>query len=238
MTIPDEQRRQVLESLYASGDGPIVTSRLCEMCRVTTATSGASVMLITDDVTRGSICVSDDISELIEELQYTLGEGPCIDAHHQRQPVVEPDLAEPRVARWAAFGPPAVAAGVRAVFGFPISVGPVRLGALSLYRNRPGPLTVVQHADAVLLADAAAQLIIDLQTHAAPGAIGPGLEAAGNFRFVVHQAAGMVAVQLAIDVADALIRLRAYAFVNGRGVSDVAADVVARQLRFDRIDDR
>lgn len=195
-------------------------------------------MLIVNDITRGSICVSNDVSDLIEELQFTLGEGPCIDAYHQRQVVTEPDLAVPVVARWQAFTPPAVAAGVRAVFGFPITAGTVRLGALNLYRDQPGPLTALQHADALLLANAAAHVIIDLQADAAPGTIGRGLEASGNFRFVVHQASGMVAAQLAITVDDAMLRLRAYAFVHGRGVSDVAAEVVARQLRFDTGDDQ
>jgi len=232
MTSSDEDRRRILDSLH-DGDS-VATSRLCEVCRAATATNGAGIMLITNEVTRGTICVTNDVSELIEELQFTLGEGPCIDAYDLRAPVTEPDLAAPIVARWTAFTPPAVAAGVRAVFGFPISVGTVRLGALNLYREHPGPLTARQHSDAVLLAGAAAEMIIEMQADAAPGAIGSGLEAGSNFRFVVHQAAGMIAVQLGIDVADALIRLRAYAFVDGAGVSDVAAEVVARRLRFDQ----
>ena len=51
-------------------------------------------------------------------------------------------------------------------------------------------------------------------------------------RAEVHQAAGMASVQLGVSVMDALARLRAYAFVHDRGVAEVAADVVARRLRF------
>jgi hypothetical protein len=54
-------------------------------------------MLIAEDGPHGSICTTDEVSALIEELQYTLGEGPCVDAHREQRPVVEPDLANPDV---------------------------------------------------------------------------------------------------------------------------------------------
>ena len=62
---------------------------------------------------------------------------PSLDDRHDL-PVTEPDLALPITARWQAFAPPAVEAGVRAVFGFPLRVGAARLGALSLWRDHPG----------------------------------------------------------------------------------------------------
>ena len=195
-------------------------------------------MLLAGDRPQGSVCTTDAVSTLIEELQYTLGEGPCIDAHRQHTPVAEPDLADPATMRWTAFARSAVDAGARAVFGFPVSIGDVHVGALNLYRDRPGPLTDEQHADALVMADVAARAIITMQADAAPGALAPELESGGNFRFVVHQAAGMVAVQLGVPVDDALLRLRAHAFSSGRTVSDVAADVVARRLRFDDRADR
>ena len=105
------------------------------------------------------------------------------------------------------------------------------LGALTLYRDRPGPLNHAQHTDALLFADTAAEVIIEMQAAAGPGALGAEAEPATNFRFVVHQAAGMVSVQLDITVADALIRLRAHGFATGRLVTDVAEDVVARRLQ-------
>ena len=68
---------------------------------------------------------------------------------------------------------PVIDAGVRAVFGFPLRVGAVRLGALNLYRDQPGPLADEQHADALVLADVAAELILMLQAHAPPGCSQP-----------------------------------------------------------------
>ena len=67
------------------------------------------------------------------------GEGPCVDACRQDQVVAEPGLADPVTRRWLAFTPPALAAGARAVSGFLLRVGTVRLGALNLYPGLPRP---------------------------------------------------------------------------------------------------
>jgi hypothetical protein len=144
--------------------------------------------------------------------------------------VAEPDLADPLTQRWLAFSPAALRAGVRAVFGFPLQVGTVRLGALNLYRDRPGPLSGEQHADTLVLADVAARWVLQAQAGAAPGALAGELGSGAEFHFAVHNAAGIVSVQEGISVADALIRLRAFAFASDRRLADVARDVIARRL--------
>ena len=169
--------------------------------------TGAGIMLMSGDVPHGSLCTTDEVSTLIERLQYDLGEGPCVDAYQLDRPVLEPDLAEPATPRWLAFAGPALTAGVRAVFGFPLHVGAVRLGALNLYCDRAGPLGEDQHADALVMAEVAAQTILLLQANAPPGIVAAELEAGADFQLVVHQAAGMVAVQLGVTVAQALVRL-------------------------------
>ena len=115
----------------------------------------------------------------------------------------------------------------------PSRSGEVRLGALNLYRDQPGPLTDDQHADALVMADVAAQAVLLMQANAPPGKLAAELEASADFQYVVHQASGMVAAQLDVSVGQALIRLRAYAFGNDRPLTEVAEDVVARTLRFD-----
>ncbi len=190
---------------------------------------------MSDDLPRGSLCTSNTVSALIEQLQFGLGEGPCVDAYRQDRPVLEPDLAHPSTPRWFAFAPPAIEAGVLAVFGFPLQVGAVRLGALNLYRDRPGPLRDEQHADALVMSDVAAQAIIVLQANAPSGKLAAALEQGADFQYVVHQASGMVAVQLDVSVAQALVRLRAYAFGNDRSLAEVADAIVGRRLRFDDV---
>lgn len=229
--MPADRLLRILARL-ADNDGTAEASRLCVVCAEVTEMTGAGIMLLSGEAPQGSVCTTNDVSALIEELQYTLGEGPCLDAHHSRRPVIETDLAVPTTSRWTQFTRSAVDAGVRAVFGFPMSIDDVAVGALNLYRDRPGPMSDDQHTDAEIMAAIAARSIVAMQAGAAPGALAPGLEASGNFRFVVHQAAGMVAAQLDVPVAEALIRLRARAYSSGRAVSDLAADVVARRFRF------
>jgi GAF domain len=188
-------------------------------------------MLMSGDIPRGSLCTTDEVSQLIEELQYTLGEGPCLDACQQGQVVAEPDLADPVTRRWPAFTSPALQAGVRAIFGFPLRVGTAHLGALNLYRDMPGPLTGDQHADALVVADVAARWVLEAQAGAPPDTVAEELEVGADFHFAVHNAAGIVSVQEGISVTEALIRLRAFAFSSDRLLAEVARDVIARRLR-------
>jgi len=198
-----------------------------------TGADGAGVMLMSGEIPRGSLCTSNTVSHLIEELQYTLGEGPCVDAYQQDKVVTEPDLADPVIRRWPAFTPPTLQAGVRAVFGFPLRAGTVRLGALNLYRDRSGPLSGDQHADALVVADVAARWVLEAQAGAPLDTVADELEAGADFHFVVHNAAGIVSVQRQVSVTEALIRLRAYAFTSDRLLTDVAEDVVAHRLRLE-----
>jgi len=195
--------------------------------------SGAGIMMMSGDVQRGSLCTTNTVSALIEELQFSLGEGPCLDAFHHEEPVLEPDLANPDERRWMAFTGPALDAGVRAIFGFPISIGTVKLGALNLYRDAPGALTQQQHSDCLMLADIVCRSVIMMQAHATPGQLAQEFEAGADFELLVHQASGMVAAQLGASVGQALIRMQAHAFGNDTTLRSVARAVVGRNLRFD-----
>src|SRR5487761_1752788 len=228
-----ERRLRILNRLVGKGAPELETRRLCEVCAEVTDMTGAGLMLMSGDAPRGAVCTTNDVSAHIEQWQDAFGEGPCVDAFREDRPVLEPNLAYPISSRWLAFALPAVEAGVRAVFGFPLQVGAVRLGALNLYCDRPGPLTEDQHADALVMADVAAQALLVMQANAPPGQLAVELEACSDFQTVVHQASGMVAAQLDVSVGQALIRLRAHAFGNERPLVQVAGAVVDRNLRFD-----
>ncbi len=186
--------RRILAALSAEGN-TWSSARLCGVCPGILGVSGAGIMLMSGDIPRGSLGTTDEVSHLIEELQYTLGEGPCVDAYRQDNVVAEPDLTDPLTRRWPAFTPPVLEAGVRAVFGFPLRFGAVRLGALDFYRDRPGPLSDDQHADALVIADVTARLVLETQAGAPPGTVAEELEAGADFHFAVHNAAGMISVQ-------------------------------------------
>jgi hypothetical protein len=229
-----DRRARIVARILAAGGSPSTPGPLCEVAADIIGLTGAGVMVLHDGVPQASLCSTGPVSALIEELQYTLGEGPCIDAYRTGTVIGESDLARPETSRWPAFTPEALEAGARAVFGFPVRIGAARIGALNVFRDRPGPLSDEQHADALVMADVIARTILDFQAHAESGA--DAVELNADIHPVVHQAAGMVSVQLHISVGDALARLRAYAFGHDRPVTDVARDVVARVLVFDPLE--
>jgi hypothetical protein len=224
---------RIVSQLFASEETELTAAHLCRVCVDVTCMTGAGIMLMSGDVPQGSAGATNDVSAQIEELQFTLGEGPCIDAFRFDEPILEPDLADPVTPRWFGFSETMIKVGVRAVFGFPLHVGALRFGALHLYRDRPGPLDDDQHADALVMADVAAEALLLIQANAPSGALAAELSTEANMRSVVHQAAGMMSAQLETSVAQALIRLRAYSFSHDRRVVQVASEVVDRRLRFD-----
>jgi GAF domain-containing protein len=178
--------------------------------------------------------VSGPAYQPLEELQFLLGEGPCLDAFASRRPVLVPDLSDGATGRWPGYAPALHDRGVRAVFAFPLQIGAARLGALDIFRDEVGSLTDDQFRDALTFADIAVTTLLDGQARAAPGTAADGLddEVVGQ-RAELFQAQGMVAVQLGVSLADALARLRAYAYAEDKALGDVARDVVARRVSFD-----
>ena len=193
-----------------------------------TAGSGAGISLMAESGTRQAVCASDPLTEHIEEQQFVLGEGPCVDAFQMRRPVLVPELDGTARGRWPAYTAAAYRAGVRAVFAFPLQVGAARLGVLDVFRSSTGNLARAEVAGALTLADLAVVLLLDNQAHASDG--NDGLAVLVGRRAEMFQAQGMVMVQLGVSLDDALARIRAYAFAAGRRVDDVAADIVARRL--------
>jgi GAF domain-containing protein len=188
---------------------------------------------------RGVVCATDDVSARIEELQFGLGEGPCIDATRSGAPVLVPDLQEHgelATERWPAFLAGAVEAGVSAVFAFPLRIGAISVGALDLYRDRPGELRRPQLAAALIAADTAAVALLHLDQGGAD-VFSDDADRRSAYRLEVHQATGMVRAQLDIPIEEAFVRLRARAFATGRPLADVAKGVVERRIRFSQEDE-
>ena len=207
--------------------------RLCGAVVRAVPAAGAGLSVITEAGVRGVAAASDETSGRIDELQFSLGEGPCMDAFISRRSVLEPDLGREGPARWPAYSAAAYEEGVRAVFAFPLQVGAARLGVLDLYRERTGSLTAAELARAATFADVGMTMLLDAQEQAAPGAAPEGLDAALEYRFELHQAQGMVMVQIGGSLTEALAVLRAYAYSHDRNLTEVARDVVARTLRLD-----
>ncbi len=213
--------------------------RICQACVDGLDVDGAAISVLTASTARTSLWATDATAELLEELQFTLNEGACMQAATTGNPVLVADLHHsPVTAQWPVFAA-AVAAQtlVGALFALPLQWGAVNVGVLDLYRAEPGPLSPVQHRDALAAATAAAALLLGQRTEPVDPVDGrtegdPGWDLSPDHRAEIHQATGMVLAQLGISAVDALARLRGYAFVHQRLLLDVAHDVVTLRLAF------
>lgn len=222
-----------LRIVGALARGHPAVAGLCGACAATLSVAGATITLISTGGAQVSVCASDSTAKQLVDLEFTLGDGPAVEAHERGVPVIEIDLVRRPPTRWVAFTGPAVDAGIRAVFAFPLRLGAARLGALSLYQVHPGAIGEETYADALLAAEVITRAILARQAGLPEEELMAELADDRAFHAEVHQASGMVSVQLGVDVGDALARLRARAFALDRPIGEVAADVVARRIRFE-----
>jgi GAF domain len=225
--------RTLLGLVRDGTDEEILAARICQACVEGLDVDGAAISVLTTSVFRQTLWATDPVAECLEDLQFTLDEGACMEAAGTGNPVLVPDLGQgTETARWPIFAA-AVAerTGARALFALPLQLGAVNLGVLDLYRLLPGPLDDAQWRDALSAAETAALMLLGQRTDRGDG-MGGWLDESLGLRAEIHQATGMVLVQLGVSAADALARMRAHAFVHRRLLIDIARDVVGRRLVF------
>lgn len=228
-----DARRLVMDEPALPDDKPHVAGSLQRLCRAVARAlpaSGAGVSVMSPEGGPVTTAASDPTSRIVEELQFTLGEGPCQEAFTSRRPVLVPDLIVSGGARWPGYTPAAQARGVGAVFAFTLQVGAARLGVLDVYRKEPGVLSAPALALALTFAEVAVELLLDAQQQATQDAAAPPLDDALSTGFELYQAQGMVMYQLKVDLGEAMSRVRAYAFAHDRRLGDVATDIADRRL--------
>lgn len=210
-----------------------LVDRVCIVAVSLLSLRGAGLSLMVDGDLRGTAGVSDPGIAVVQELQLTLGEGPCVDAWTNRAPVLEANLADPAIVRWPVFAQAGVDAGVLAVFAFPLHLGAIRIGVLVLYRDNPGMLNADEMAYGLVLADVATQVLLALQAGAPTDVLSDVLTNEPSHWAEVHQATGMVSVQLGASLDEAFVRLRAHAFAEGLPLRTVAREIVTRRRRLE-----
>jgi hypothetical protein len=220
--------RKILSAVWAGSRGGVdLPDGLVRLCAQTLPVSGVGLAVMTEEGPAGTVAASDGGALQLEELQFTLGQGPCVDASRTGRPVLVPDLAGTSPPTWPQFGAGADAAGIRAVFALPLQVGGIRLGVLDLYRDTAGELSPEELSCALTFAGAATHLLLDLQDQDTGREMPPAHALAVlDDRAEVHQATGVVSVRAGVTLAQALALLRARAYAEERPIGDLARDVL------------
>ncbi len=238
---PGQVARALLASIRGAEVGEI-PARLCELCAELLPVSGASISLMVQTTARRILSSSDGVSRQLAELQYTLGDGPCMQACSNGAPVFAADLSNGADSRrWPVFALRALEAGAKAVFSFPLAIGAIAAGTLDLYRNSPGSLSERDVSAALLIADTATLEVLRLYARQGETGGRDGDEAEWLADDVdhdeVHHATGIVMIQLGVGAEEALLVLRARAFTLGTTLNALAYEVVTRRVRFDGAED-
>jgi hypothetical protein len=229
----------IQDRLLAAVDGQRgveAADRLCEACVVLFGIDAAAISLVFDGANTGTLGSSGGPARMYDELQFTLGEGPCLDSVARRTPVLVADLADSQEGRWPIYGPAMLDLQIRGVFAMPVLLAGEYVGALDLFRAQPGRLDDGHLAGAIAAAELAGIPLLDVMEGDLQAAVNdPNSNAWDELnalsRAEVSQATGMLVAQLHVEPAEALLRLRAHAYATGRSATDVARDILDRRLR-------
>ena len=233
-----DPRRARLWGLVAERAGiqgvTVSAGHACEVAAAVAGVDGGWLSMMSDPARRVLIHATGQRAAELEELQFTLGEGPCTDAFRSGSPVLVADLAARGWREWwPGFTPAGVAAGAAALFAFPLVQGAIRVGVLGLYRATPGSLSPGALSDVLVCADVALLLLLNSRAGLDGGGDGFAEDGWSDDHARVYQATGMLSAQRGVGLEAALALLRAYAFSHDLTLDEVASAVVARRLRLD-----
>ncbi|MGC8481771.1 MAG: ANTAR domain-containing protein [Acidimicrobiales bacterium] len=217
---------------YYESENPESES-LCSVARQITELDGAGISITTKAGAQEPLCASNGIAQRLMELEIAFNEGPGREAIQTGTFNEVTDLTSERGKRWMFYSSEAIKLGVQAVFGFPIQIGAVVFGALSLYCERAGSLSEKQSSSAYLMASVIGRSVLEMQAGVPRDAISDELQGESSFDFTVHQASGMLSMQAQVSVKDALILLRAHAFSMDLSLSVLAHRIIDRSTWFD-----
>ncbi len=216
---------RMTSELVARGLTPANLDGVCRVAATALGVEGLAVTLSSRTGIRAVIGGSDEVSRRIEAIQLTLGEGPCTEATTTGGAVIASDVLAATETRWPLFVRSLGDLPVRSVFAVPMVVGTVSVGSLDTYASRAGGLGGLDVAEMTALAAAVVVAVLALRgTGTGEGQVAFDVDPA------VYQATGMVAAALGSPDDEALDRLRAMAFLDGRLLEDVARDVVEGRL--------
>jgi GAF domain-containing protein len=221
--------RQALDQLADLRSSPVTVEEALERVMASAdalfGVDGTALMLVDRDQALRNLAVSDPRAGLLEELQEEHGEGPCVDAFEDKQPVAADDLATDD--RWPAFAPAAAGGGLVAVLASPIPYSDQAVGVVAVFAGDPHPWTEAEQEAIVAFTELVALLILNAMEASERGKLAGELQLALSSRVVIEQAKGVLVGRHGLTSRQAFERLRRQARDQRRPLSEVARAVVS-----------
>lgn len=217
------------DTLVAEYDVVDLLHTLVDEC-ITLFDASAAGLVLADANGRLQLMAStSEPTRIVEVQQLNIDKGPCVECFVTGSVVAIDDLAQ-ESARWPEFRLSALAHEFRSVYAVPLRLRDETIGALNLFKNRPGTLNPADAAAARALADVATIGILQERTIRERTLVTAQLQAALDSRVLIEQAKGVVAQTRGLAMDDAFARLRDYARRNNQRLHDVAESVISRTL--------
>jgi GAF domain-containing protein len=229
MTVSADGLRQALDQLADLRTSPVTVEealdRVVASADALFGVDGTALMLVDRDQVLRNLAASDRRAGLLEELQVTHGEGPCIDAFDDKQPVAADDLG--REDRWPAFSADAARRRLVAVLASPIPYSEQAVGVVAVFAGQPHPWTGAEREAIVAFTELVALLILNAMEASERGRLAAELQVALDSRVVIEQAKGVLVGRHGLTTRQAFERLRRQARDQRRPLSEVARAVVS-----------
>lgn len=201
---------------------------LVERCQEILAVDAAGVLLEDAEGTLTLAVASTEKMERYEQSELAHGQGPCIDAYRGVEQIVAETLHDAHE-RWPDAVPAALELGLHAVYAFPLRLRDDCIGALNLYREKPGPFDDDDIRLAQAFADVAAIGILQERMAADAAKRGEQLQHALESRIVIEQAKGVVMATAQVTSQQAFEMLRGHARSNRMKLRDLCVEVIESQ---------
>ncbi|MFD4195405.1 ANTAR domain-containing protein [Amycolatopsis thermoflava] len=203
---------------------------LVDRCVELLGVDAAGLLLADQNGRLRLIASSNEQVRMLELFQLQNDEGPCLDAFRTGTRVSHRDLSRDS-ARWPRLTVAAVDAGFAAVDAFPMRLRSEVVGALNLFRARPGELTRTVLRTAQALVDVATIGLLQERSIRRQEILTEQLQTALNSRVIIEQAKGLLAERLGVGMESAFAALRGYARSHQQKLPDVARMIIEGRLR-------
>jgi len=179
------------------------------------------------------VASSTEQVRLIELFELQNDEGPCLDCFRSGLAVGRDNLPLMRSV-WPAFTAHLEASGFQSAQAMPMRLRNHVIGALNIFRARPGLLNPADTRLGQAFADVATVGLLQERAMTASGLLAEQLQTALNSRIVLEQAKGMLSERAGVHVDEAFKMMRDHARRGGERLSDVAAAIIDGKLVTDR----